>query len=127
MKYPFLALFLSLCALPAHGDDSATFDRINKSGTLRCGYGLSYPNLLKDPNTGELSGTSKDVTEALAEQLNLKVEWTEETGFGTAETGIAAGRFDVMCSDVCTLPDRTRRAWFSRPYQIEPMYAFVRA
>lgn len=33
---------------------------------------------MKDPNTGALSGMTKDVIEALTTNLPLKVEWVEE-------------------------------------------------
>lgn len=129
MKKILLLAFIALMPLVAHATESAqesTFDRVVRTGTLRCGYGISKPNLVKDANNGQLSGISYDVTNALAERLGLKVEWAEETGFGTAEQGLMSKRYDLVCSNVCIEPRRTRAAWFSVPYTHEPVYAVVR-
>ncbi len=102
------------------------FDRVIRTGTLRCGYAIATPWFFTDPNTGEKKGVDYDVTMAIAEKLNLKVEWTEETGWGVAEQGLASNHYDVMCGNVCIDANRTRAATFTDPFFDIPLLAVVR-
>jgi ABC-type amino acid transport substrate-binding protein len=129
MKRVLLSGFFgALLAMPGWAEDPKqdVFDRVTSSGNLRCGYGISYPNLVKDPNTGQLSGVTYDVTNALSDKLGLKVVWAEETGFGSAEQGLNSGRYDLVCSDVCIEPRRTKFAWFSRVFNPQPIFLIGR-
>ena len=69
-----------------------TYDRVIRTGTLRCGYAAWYPNLIIDPNTKAKSGISYDVMEEVGRRLGLKVEWTQEAGFGSAEQDLKTGK-----------------------------------
>lgn len=50
--------------------------------TLRCGYGLWEPAVMRDPNTGEVSGLFVDIMEALGELTDIEIEWMEEVPWG---------------------------------------------
>ncbi|MDD5586468.1 MAG: transporter substrate-binding domain-containing protein [Alphaproteobacteria bacterium] len=73
------------------------FDRVIKSNKLRCGYIVLPPEFTKDPNTGAFGGIGFDVTEDIAKNLNLKVEWVEEVNFVTLTDGLKTGRYDALC------------------------------
>ncbi len=103
------------------------FERIIRTGTIRCGYGLYVPELVKDPNTGALSGNDYDVMNAVGAILGLKVEWAEETGWGVAEQGLITERYDVFCNGVWPTPTRTKAVFYSRPFIYTPIYVFVSA
>ncbi len=126
-----LTLFLFLlCLSPINAlaqDKETAFDRVIRTGTLKCGYATWPPSIVKDPNTGEMSGYSYDVMNAVGEKLGLEVEWAEETGWGIAEQGLVSGRYDVMCADVCLDAPRTRTVWYSRPFIHIPNFIFVRS
>jgi ABC-type amino acid transport substrate-binding protein len=102
-------------------------ERVARTGVLRCGYGVWYPGMIIDPNTGAKSGITYDIVTEIARRLQLKVDWTEETGFGQAEQGMASGRFDAMCADVCMQSYRTKFAYFSRPFSAHVIYKVARA
>lgn len=105
----------------------STFDRVTRTGTLRCAYATWAPGFYVDAATGEKKGFSVEVAEALAKRLGLKIEWAEETGWGTAEQGFTTNRYDAMCAHVCSDSIRGRAAYFARPFLIEPVVAMVRA
>ncbi|MDB5478348.1 MAG: amino acid transporter substrate-binding protein family [Alphaproteobacteria bacterium] len=63
----------------------------------------------------------------LAKKLGLKIEWTEESGWGVAEQGLQSKRFDAMCAHVCIDARRTKAAYYSIPFLHEPVYLMTRA
>lgn len=105
----------------------STFERVMRTNTLRCGYAIWFPGMAKDPNTGRLSGVSYDLMEEIGRRTGIKVEWTQEAGFGSAEQDLVNGKYDVLCADVCFEARRTRHADFSRPYLVGANYLTVRA
>lgn len=103
------------------------FERVKRTGTLRCGWGI-WPGLSeKDPNTGQLSGTAHDYVEAMAEKLQLKVEWSEEIGWGDIVSSLQSGRIDAYCSGLWTNAARAREMEFVTPVYYNTIYAYVRA
>lgn len=104
----------------------STFDRVMRTNTLRCGYAIATPWTMIDPNTKQISGVNYDITNAVAQKTGLKVEWVEETGWGVAEQGLTADRYDMLCGNVCIDPRRARAATFSTPFLHIPLVAIVR-
>jgi cyclohexadienyl dehydratase len=98
-----------------------------RTNTLRCGYAIATPWTMIDPNTKQLSGVNYEVTNAVAQKIGLKVDWVEETGWGVAEQGLMAGRYDMLCGNVCIDPRRARAALYSTPFLHIPLVAVVRA
>lgn len=98
------------------------FDHVMRTGTIRCGYAVWHPALIKDPNTGVLSGYDYDVVNAVGEVLGLKVEWVEETGWGTATEALASRRFDMACNSFWGPPGRTRAVMMSVPFIHHPLF-----
>lgn len=121
-----LAVLIAAQSLRAEDKESA-FERVVRTNTLRCGYAVATPWFMVDPKTGEKTGYAHDVTMAVAEKAHLKVEWTEETGWGVAEQGLQNGRYDMMCGSVCVDPNRNRAAIYSTPFKHVPILAVVRA
>lgn len=128
------ALFAALLAFmppAAHAAEASApesaYDRIMKTGTIRCGYVVWAPYLLKDPNTGAMSGLSLDYMNAIAKELDLKLEWTEEVGWGTFQEGLNTGRYDLMCVPVWQSGQRAKLALLSRPLFYNTLMAYSRA
>lgn len=121
-----LLVLLMLVSLPAFAaDKQSTFDRVIANGAIKCGYAIWYPQMNKDPNTGALSGYDYEIMNAIGRVLGLKVEWVEETGWGTAQEGVAAGRFDMACNGFWGPPARTRAVMLSRPFIHQPLFVVV--
>jgi len=138
MKFP-LNFIIALCALGLSfyavfvvPHTSVTlapslYDQVIKRGTIRCGYTPYSVGLMKDPNTGKLSGIYHDVIEKLAGNLSLKVEWTEEVGWANQVEGLQAGRYDIICSPVSLNSGRARAADFSIPLFYSPVQVWVKS
>lgn len=121
-----LLLFLFLISLPAFAEEKeSVFDRVIRTGTIRCGYAIWYPQMTKDPNTGALGGYDYDIMNAIGAILNLKIDWAEETGWGTAQEGVASGRFDMACNGFWGPPARTRSVMLTRPFIHQPLFVVV--
>jgi ABC-type amino acid transport substrate-binding protein len=102
------------------------YERVMRTGTLRCGYATWPPLFKKDINTGTFGGLTHDLTMALAVSLKLKVEWVEEIAFSTYLQDIAAGRYDIECSGGWPNAIRGKLAYYSLPYGYVPLRAIVR-
>jgi ABC-type amino acid transport substrate-binding protein len=133
----FLALIMGYVGAKFGQSGSATqaevkketaYERVLRTGVLRCGYAMWPPLVLnKDPNTGELTGIMKDTIEEAAKNLNLKVEWVEETGWGTYPEGLKSGRFDAFCAGNWRSAAKGREIRYTVPVFYSPVYAYVRA
>jgi ABC-type amino acid transport substrate-binding protein len=77
--------------------DQPAFERVMKTGTLRCAYISIPPHFVKDLNTGKYSGTAYEVAEGIGQSLNLKIDWVEEVNFGNLAEGLRTGRYDAVC------------------------------
>ncbi|MDO8240618.1 MAG: transporter substrate-binding domain-containing protein [Candidatus Moranbacteria bacterium] len=103
-------------------------ERVINAGKIRVGYlATTSQQLAKDPNTGQLSGMFYDVVEEAGKKLNLKIEWTEEVGWGTMIEGLNQGRYDMVGSPVWANGARALKADFSTPVTYNVMYAYARA
>jgi ABC-type amino acid transport substrate-binding protein len=118
-----LCLFI-FAAAPALAESA--YDRVVRTGTLRCGYFSAYPFLAKDPNTGALEGIFYDYVEGVAAALSLKVAWTEELGLGDYPAALATGRIDAFCSGLWMTAERARGSDFTQPLFYMPLFLFTR-
>ncbi len=105
----------------------SVYERVVKSGKIRCGYVNLEPWFMREPNTNKMSGIFYDVTNLIAKKLSLKVEWAQETCFGTMVTDLQNDRYDVLCSGSWEAPSFTRGVKFGQQVFYMPVYAIVRA
>ncbi len=121
-----LCLFLLLPLSAQAAEKESAFDRIVRTGVIRCGYYVFPPVTIRDPNTGELSGFSVDYMNKIAERAALKVEWTQEVTWANWIPELQAGRFDVACTP--TWPELTemKAVTFTDPMFFAGIYPVVR-
>jgi ABC-type amino acid transport substrate-binding protein len=105
----------------------SVYDRVMQQGKIRCGFVVYSPGCLKDPNTGKLSGIGIDTIEMVAKNLGLKVEWAEETGWGTMLEGLQTNRYDLIATPVWTNSNRARLVDFSTPLFYSPINVWVKS
>lgn len=106
-----LAGLLSLQATAADLLDTA-----RARGTLRIALEGTYPPFnFKDPKTGQLVGFDVDVARIVAAKMNLKPEFVS-TEWSAILAGLAAGKYDVIVSQVGMNPKREQVFDFSVPY-----------
>jgi len=70
---------------------------------------------MKDPNTQKITGICVETLEAAAKNLGLKVQWSEEVGWGTMIEGLQTNRYDLVCSGIWPSSTRARLVDFSTP------------
>ena len=127
MKLSHLPLLLCLISTSAFAAGEKAYEKVVASNTIRCGYGISPPVLVKDPNTGALSGFDYDVWTEIGKELGLKIEWTEEAGWGNFIEGLKTGRYDAFCSQLWPDPARTKFLSLSDPVLFSFLETYTRA
>lgn len=111
-------------ALPAAGAD--LLDTVKARGSVRIAMEGSYPPFnFKDAKSGQLAGYDVEVARAVAARLGLKpefvsTEWTAILG------GLAAGKYDMIVSQVGITVGREQAFAFSRPYTYSAPQLIVR-
>lgn len=128
MKFCFI-LFLVFfpCSVLAADAGPSVYDRVIKTGTIRCGYFSWYPSILKDPQTGSFTGIVYDYMNELGKALNLKIDWAEEIGLGDFPAALESGRIDAMCGAVWGTAEKARSVDFIEPVFYHALYLFARA
>ncbi len=126
----FTALLLDSCTVApnniANEKRQSLYDRVIKSGKIRCGYVAAFPICMKDPNTGKFSGIGVDALELIGKKLGLAIEWTQEVGWGTMLEGLRTGRYDMVGLPVWTNPNRAKLAEFGTSLYYTPMFPYCR-
>ncbi len=128
VKFLLTAFFCIFVTLPAYATDKeSVYERVMRTGTIKCGYGLWSIYLDKNPNTGEMSGIFYDYMETLGDRLSLKIEWTEEIGWGDFIAALENNRFDAYCTIVGYNAERAREIDYLSPLFYLGADAFVKA
>lgn len=121
----FVVAFLPFGSFAA--DKETAYDRVVRTGTLRCGYGVSPPVLAVDPNTGAVSGLDYDLWQEIGKELDLKIEFAEEAGWGNFIEGLRTGRYDAFCSQLWADAGRIKYASLTIPVLYSFLKVYVRA
>lgn len=123
-----LALVVVLFTHNSQGgaNTNTAFSKVMSSGTMRVGYIPYPPYVIQDPKTGALSGIFYDLTNQVAGQLGLKVQWVEEAGYGTIFTDLSAGRYDVFGGGLWANSTRAKAGYLTIPAFYNGVYAYVR-
>ena len=102
-------------------------ERVLSSNTIRAAYLVRPPNIIKDPNTGKLSGIFVDVLEEMGRRAGLRIEWVEEVTWATMMEGLESSRYDIVGTGIWRNATRGRAADFTLPLFYSGVGAFVRA
>ncbi len=105
----------------------SVYERVMRTQTIRCGYGDWPPFIIKDPNSGQMSGIFYDYMAALGEALHLRIEWAEQVNPSDFIEAIKTGRVDGVCASIWPNAARAREIDFVRPIYYSPMYVYARA
>src|SRR3989344_1511877 len=115
-----LAIILSLFALfktPTNvtSIEKSTFDNILEKDEITVCYITWPPSVIKDPNTGKLSGFIVDIFEEVAKDANLKVKYTEST-WGGFPADLNTGKCDAAVAGIYQTIGRSTSVSFTRPF-----------
>jgi cystine transport system substrate-binding protein len=120
----FVTAVSSMLATPAVGADLLATAKAR--GTLKIAMEGTYPPFnFKDQKSGQLAGYDVDVAQLLATRLGLKPEFVT-TEWSAILAGLAAGRYDVIVSQVGITPKREQAFDFSAPYTYSSPQLIVR-
>ena len=109
-----------------HANEKAdtVYGRVMRTGILRCGYIAWQPFIMKEPNTGKLSGLSYDFFEALGKTLGIKIEWQQEVLVGQQVTDLNLGKIDAVCGDWPLNSVTAKYVDYTAPFVFMPMYLY---
>ncbi|MAG60692.1 hypothetical protein CL619_02790 [archaeon] len=120
-----VAFSSSLTVQTVDDGGSDTIAKIRDTGKLDVCYAEYPPAVIKDPNTGELSGHSVDTIENIVSQIGAEINYHEST-WGGAAADVATGRCDVMLTYFNQIP-RSFTIAFTKPLIFVGNSALVRA
>lgn len=125
LSFLFVLFMLNSGAFAADEKKELTYDRVMKTKTIRCGYLPYEPFLIKDINSGKMSGFTVEYLEAVAQRNGLKIEWTGEVNIDQVAPALESGRFDSFC--VPATPDNTWEKVFEFSAELGalPYYVYV--
>lgn len=106
---------------------SSVYNKVVSSGTIRSCYIVYPPALIKDPNTGKLSGIFFETLNRAAKNMGLKVDWGTEVGWGDAIEALNSNKCDIIGSDAWSNSTRGKSAEFVQPVYYSAINAYVRA
>jgi L-cystine transport system substrate-binding protein len=113
-------LALSGCAGGAPSPSSADDELgLANAGTLTVATEGTYRPFSFHDQSGDLVGFDVEIAEAVAEKLDLEIEF-QETQWDAIFAGLEAGRFDVIANQVSINPEREEKYLFSEPYTVSP-------
>ena len=118
---------LSFVKMQGAGNKETRLDQIRRTGVLRCGYVIYEPFIIKDPNTGKLSGLTVDYLNEVAARQGYSVEWTGEVNFDQIVPSLDGGRFDMVCVQATPNTDFERVLSFVGDLGGMPYYTYVKA
>ncbi|MFB4350116.1 transporter substrate-binding domain-containing protein [Microbacterium sp. CR_7] len=92
-----------------------------KDGTLTVATEGTYRpfSFHGDGGTGDLTGYDVEIIQAVADKLDLEVDF-KETQWDAIFAGLDAGRFDVIANQVTINDEREAAYLFSAPYTVSP-------
>lgn len=110
----------------AESPRETTFERIQRTRELNCGYLVVASLLRKDEKTGQLSGPGFDIVNAMAKNLKLNVKWSAEVGTASIAEDLKTGRFDMLCTPITAASAaRGQVMSVSRKVFFTPSYLYV--
>jgi ABC-type amino acid transport substrate-binding protein len=104
----------------------SAYERVMRTGILRCGFIAWPPGFEIDANTKEVKGPTKEIFESIIKLTGWQAEFIE-VPLGTVATELKNGRIDAMCADgpftVSTVKyvDYTSWAFYT------PVFVYLRA
>lgn len=127
-----LTIVVSLLTVKLSGSstgsiENSVYNKVVSSGTIRACYTAFPPALIKDPNTGKLSGIFFETLNKAAQNMGLKVDWSTEVGWGDAIEALNSGKCDIVGSDSWSNSTRGKSAEFIQPIYYSAINAYVRA
>ena len=127
-----LSVVVSLITIKVGGSSVNTaqaqsvYNQVMTSGVITACYVEYPPALIKDPNTGKLSGIFYDALNKAAANMGLTVNWNVEVGWADLIPSLNAGKCDIIGSPAWGNSTRGKSSEFSVPLYYSAINAYVR-
>ena len=122
-----ISLIVVRIAVPSGAAQAqSVYDKVMTSGVITACYVEYPPSLIKDPNTGKLSGIFYDALNKAASNMGLTVDWNVEEGWADLIPSLNAGKCDIIGSPAWDNSTRGKSALFSVPLFYSAINAYVR-
>ena len=95
--------------------DKATFDQVLEDDQLTACYVVWPPSVVKDPDTGELSGLIIEAMDNIAQDAELEIEYVESSWGGFA-ADLNAGKCDAGIAGFYPMINRSTAVSFTKPF-----------
>jgi len=102
------------------------YERVMRTGTLRCGFEYWDGALMRDEKTGTIMGPMADIMEAWGKAVGLKIEWTAQVGWGEVSAALKTNKADADCAGMWASAQKSKEITFSQPVAYQSLEAFVR-
>lgn len=103
----------------------SVYDRVMRTQTVKAGY-FPWPGYFDvDPNTKELTGSSKELCDAVFKMLGLKVEYVLISA--NIVQDLDTGKIDTRCGDSPWALKTVNHIDYTTPFYGIPAYIFVRS
>jgi len=122
----FITAKLSI-GIPQGTQEQSVYNKVINSGTIHSCYVPYIPAMVKDPNSGKLSGIFYDTLNKAAENMGLKIDWSVQSDWGSMIADLNSGKCDIVGSDSWSNSTRGKSAEFGLPLYYSAIDAYVRA
>ncbi len=119
-------LLASSLARAEGGIPQTAYDRVIASNTLRCGVMLWPPYFERDINTSQIKGFGVEFYDAMAQMLDIKIEYVEIV-IGQQIEDLKSKKVDAVCNDGPYVFSAMKFLDYTIPAYYGPLYIFVRA
>lgn len=120
-------LLLTASQVPTASVESHTgFARMMKTGELRCGFQYWDGGLMRDENTGKITGAMAEVAEQIAKNAEVKLTWVGPIEWGNIPMELETGKIDAWCATTWLDGRRSKFMLISDPVAYNGFEAFVR-
>lgn len=128
MKKILFSLLIILTSTPASfaAEKESAYDRVMRTGVVRCGYIPWPPGFDVDPNTNEVKGPAKELFGAIIKLAGWKPEWVQVV-LGNETLDLGNNRIDAMCSAGPWTLSNVRFVDYTTPATYTPIFLYARA
>lgn len=105
---------LSLLLVSCSSEEDDSWSRVQETGVLRVGLDPTFPPF-ENADTGELHGIDVDLARAIADKLDVEVQFAY-FGYDGLYDALATDRIDVLISALFVDESKTRDFAYGEPY-----------
>ncbi len=113
--------YLSLAEKP-----KTRMETIKERGVMRCSY-VPYFDYFRVEADGTFSGKFYEVIRRIADENGIKLEFIEQSGYGTLAQRLDLGYIDIFCSPTWPTTERKLEMFFSQSLMKSDIYAYMNA